>query len=601
MAAREGPRQGGRPARPGANQGAVAIATDGNRAAALVELKAETDFSAKASDFVSLVVTNWPTWCWPRARPRSRSARPRSRTSTSSRRRTSPSATVARFEAADGNLLDTYLHRQDGRGVIGVDPRGVRRRPGDASTRSPCTRPSPSPATCSRDEIPAADIEKERANLLEITKAEGKPEAAWPKIVDGPGQRLDRRPDPARAGRPRRQGDRGPAHRRRPDRPHGPRRRSGAERPAPTRRGGRAGRRILLKVSGEAVRLGLRPSPAMPATASTGSRPADRRRDRRGPRATSGSTWPWSSAAATSGGAAPACCRAWTGSRPTTWACWPRSSTPWPCRTRSNGSASRPGSRRAIHMAQVAEPYIRRRAIRHLEKGRVVIFAAGLGDPFFTTDSAGRAAGRRGRGRGAAEGHPLRRRGRLHRRPQARSRRRAAARGQLHRRPQPWPRGHGPHRHHAVHGQRPAHRGLRPAHAGAIVQIHTRGWRCRYSGAVSAESVAEILREAEAKMRKALTHARSEFATVRTGRAAPALVERLMVHAYGQEMPLQQLAGFQVPEARLLLDHALRPHQPRAHREGHPALRARASTPPTTATASAWPSRRSPRSGARSW
>ncbi|MPY94347.1 MAG: UMP kinase [Acidimicrobiia bacterium] len=42
----------------------------------------------------------------------------------------------------------------------------------------------------------------------------------------------------------------------------------------------------------------------------------------------------------------------------------------------------------AIHMAQVAEPYIRRRAIRHLEKGRVVIFAGGLGDPFFTTDSA---------------------------------------------------------------------------------------------------------------------------------------------------------------------------------------------------------------------
>lgn len=42
----------------------------------------------------------------------------------------------------------------------------------------------------------------------------------------------------------------------------------------------------------------------------------------------------------------------------------------------------------AIHMAQVAEPYIRRRAIRHLEKGRVVIFAAGTGNPFFTTDSA---------------------------------------------------------------------------------------------------------------------------------------------------------------------------------------------------------------------
>jgi uridylate kinase len=41
----------------------------------------------------------------------------------------------------------------------------------------------------------------------------------------------------------------------------------------------------------------------------------------------------------------------------------------------------------AIHMAQVAEPYIRRRATRHLEKGRVVIFAGGTGNPFFTTDT----------------------------------------------------------------------------------------------------------------------------------------------------------------------------------------------------------------------
>jgi uridylate kinase len=42
----------------------------------------------------------------------------------------------------------------------------------------------------------------------------------------------------------------------------------------------------------------------------------------------------------------------------------------------------------AIPMAAVCEPYIRRRAIRHLEKGRVVIFAAGTGNPFFTTDTA---------------------------------------------------------------------------------------------------------------------------------------------------------------------------------------------------------------------
>ncbi len=42
----------------------------------------------------------------------------------------------------------------------------------------------------------------------------------------------------------------------------------------------------------------------------------------------------------------------------------------------------------ALEIRQVAEPYIRRRAIRHLEKGRVVIFAAGTGNPFFTTDTA---------------------------------------------------------------------------------------------------------------------------------------------------------------------------------------------------------------------
>jgi uridylate kinase len=43
----------------------------------------------------------------------------------------------------------------------------------------------------------------------------------------------------------------------------------------------------------------------------------------------------------------------------------------------------------AIRMESVAEPYIRRRAIRHLEKGRVIIFAAGTGNPFFSTDTAG--------------------------------------------------------------------------------------------------------------------------------------------------------------------------------------------------------------------
>jgi uridylate kinase len=51
-----------------------------------------------------------------------------------------------------------------------------------------------------------------------------------------------------------------------------------------------------------------------------------------------------------------------------------------------NGAMTRVLS--AIEMRQIAEPYIRRRALRHLEKGRVVIFAAGTGNPYFTTDTA---------------------------------------------------------------------------------------------------------------------------------------------------------------------------------------------------------------------
>ena len=80
----------------------------------------------------------------------------------------------------------------------------------------------------------------------------------------------------------------------------------------------------------------------------------------------------------------------------------------------------------ALGISEVAEPYIRRRAMRHLEKGRVVIFAAGTGNPFFTTDTA--AALR------AAEIHAeiilMAKngvRGRLHGRPGARPRARSSS------------------------------------------------------------------------------------------------------------------------------------------------------------------------------
>jgi ribosome recycling factor len=63
----------------------------------------------------------------------------------------------------------------------------------------------------------------------------------------------------------------------------------------------------------------------------------------------------------------------------------------------------------------------------------------------------------------------------------------------------------------------------------------------------------DILDETRAKMAKAIEHLQDEFSRVRTGRASAAFVEKLRVDAYGSEMPLQQLAGFGVPEPRLLV------------------------------------------------
>ena len=63
----------------------------------------------------------------------------------------------------------------------------------------------------------------------------------------------------------------------------------------------------------------------------------------------------------------------------------------------------------------------------------------------------------------------------------------------------------------------------------------------------------DVLAEAMERMDKAVSHTQTEFASVRTGRATPALVERLKVDYYGTEVALREVAGFNVPEARLLV------------------------------------------------
>ena len=76
---------------------------------------------------------------------------------------------------------------------------------------------------------------------------------------------------------------------------------------------------------------------------------------------------------------------------------------------------------------------------------------------------------------------------------------------------------------------------------------------------VSDEMIQMVLDDASSSMSDAVTHARREFSTVRTGRASSAIVEKVAVVAYGVEMRMQELASFSIPEPRQLL---VTPHDP---------------------------------------
>ena len=70
-----------------------------------------------------------------------------------------------------------------------------------------------------------------------------------------------------------------------------------------------------------------------------------------------------------------------------TWECWQQLLTAWHFRISLERQGAPTRMMTAFDVRSVAEPYIRRRALRHIDKGRIVIFTAGTGNPFFTTDS----------------------------------------------------------------------------------------------------------------------------------------------------------------------------------------------------------------------
>jgi elongation factor Ts len=164
------------------NEGTIALASNGS-SAALVQIKTETDFSAKNEAVTGLAQTLADAVLadGPGAIDALKSQIEDLQVTI---KENIAVGAVERIEPADGSTIDTYLHVQDGRGVNAVVVEGSGVSAEDLHQVA-LHIAFAKPTYLSADEVPEDEATKERASLLEITKAEGKPEQAWDKIVDG--------------------------------------------------------------------------------------------------------------------------------------------------------------------------------------------------------------------------------------------------------------------------------------------------------------------------------------------------------------------------------------------------------------------------------
>ncbi len=163
-------------------EGAIAIAS-GDGAAAIVHLKSETDFAAKSEDFLA-VVEAVAASVLADGEDAAGTHQAAIEELQITKKENIELGLVSRVTAGDSESIDTYLHKQDGRGVNGVVVVGNGVDEGtlhEVALHIAFAKP----IGLSRDEIDPAVAATEREALLEITKAEGKPEAAWDKIVEG--------------------------------------------------------------------------------------------------------------------------------------------------------------------------------------------------------------------------------------------------------------------------------------------------------------------------------------------------------------------------------------------------------------------------------
>ena len=165
-----------------AAEGAVSVARSGD-AAAVVELRCETDFVAKADEFVALA-DELASLVAAKGEDATGEVDDEIDRLRATLKENISVGQVRRLVAEPGQVLDTYLHRQAGRGVNAVAvvvEGGSEELAHEIAVHIAFTKP----AYLSRDEVPAADVDAERTTLETISRNEGKPEAALGKIVEG--------------------------------------------------------------------------------------------------------------------------------------------------------------------------------------------------------------------------------------------------------------------------------------------------------------------------------------------------------------------------------------------------------------------------------
>ena len=165
-----------------AGEGTVAVVRDGS-VAAIVELRCETDFVAKSEEFVSLVDEIAARVCAEGEGATGQFQDAIEKMLTTLKENISIGR-VYRLEAGEGEVIETYIHHQAGRGVnavVVVVKNGTESVAHEIAVHVAFAKP----LYLSREDVPVEEVNSERATVEEISRNEGKPEVAMAKIIEG--------------------------------------------------------------------------------------------------------------------------------------------------------------------------------------------------------------------------------------------------------------------------------------------------------------------------------------------------------------------------------------------------------------------------------